>query len=574
MTERRVGVWVSPFVTMVLSLAAAVTVICGVSMALGLEDTEPLESPLLLPVARQLIQGPWGLYGPFGGQNPWVLIHAPLYYRIAALVAWPLMRAGVDPVMAALAAGRAISLVGLGWTMAVAYRIARLDGAPRVAGAWAALLIAASLVVGAMPYAIRADMLGVALHTTGVFLVLSVLRDPKPGRARVPAAYAAFGLALCVKQLFIVGPVISTFLLLAACVRGRLSFNVIASGLMTGLAIVVVIYGAEELASVGQMSRAVFQAAASTNLVHPVGWGRATIVIMGIIGKSGGLMAVFLALGLANVGTRTGVGSRALVVVGSGLLSLFACRVILEGLVIDLTGDDQVIMVAVLAVTLFLLIPACWLLSPRSQSSAPVDRTLGLYLAAEAVLVIVLSRASAGAWVNYGIQAVVFASIIAARALGRICSRGPGPVASSLVALAVLTLLTGACIDAWKTASLRHAERVSASLVIDYYGAPATEFFFVDRPGLNRLHGRLNLVYDDWLYPVFEAVHLAEPRSIWLRRVLDSGEIRFVVNTSENINIGGLGQTLPQLGYTRDIKLGETYYVWRRSYLAERTRIQ
>ena len=29
--------------------------------------------------------------------------------------------------------------------------------------------------------------------------------------------------------------------------------------------------------------------------------------------------------------------------------------------------------------------------------------------------------------------------------------------------------------------------------------------FFADRPGLNRVHGRADLVYDPWLYPVFES---------------------------------------------------------------------
>src|SRR5262249_42065806 len=56
-----------------------------VVLAFGKEDTEALESPLLLAVARQLEEGPAGLYGPYGGGNPLVLIHAPLYYRVAAL---------------------------------------------------------------------------------------------------------------------------------------------------------------------------------------------------------------------------------------------------------------------------------------------------------------------------------------------------------------------------------------------------------------------------------------------------------------------------------------------------------
>ena len=37
-----------------------------------------MESPLILSVARQLVNGPSELYGPFGGGNPLVLIRAAL----------------------------------------------------------------------------------------------------------------------------------------------------------------------------------------------------------------------------------------------------------------------------------------------------------------------------------------------------------------------------------------------------------------------------------------------------------------------------------------------------------------
>ena len=86
----------------------------------------------------------------------------------------------------------------------------------------------------------------------------------------------------------------------------------------------------------------------------------------------------------------------------------------------------------------------------------------------------------------------------------------------------------------------------------------------MDRPGINRLNGRLDLVYDDWLYPVFEAIHLAQPRSIWLQRALYSGGVDFVITKTESPNIDGLGPTLTQLGYRRDTKFGTSYYAWRR----------
>src|SRR4051794_37688270 len=100
--ERRASGWTSAWVTAGLAAPAAVALAFRIGLALGPEDTDALESPLVLPVARQLTEGPWELYGPFGGRNPLVLIHAPLYYRLAALAAWPLARSGLDPVSAAL----------------------------------------------------------------------------------------------------------------------------------------------------------------------------------------------------------------------------------------------------------------------------------------------------------------------------------------------------------------------------------------------------------------------------------------------------------------------------------------
>ena len=191
MTKPQVGAKTSAWVTGILLAAAAVAVDVRVFTWLFVsEDTEPLESPLMLSVARQLLRGPRELYGPFGRLNPLVIIHAPLYYHLAALLAWPLYRAGLDPVTAALAAGRSLSLLGLVWTIAMAYRLARFDGGPPRVGWWAALLIAASPAVGVMPYTVRPDMLGVALQTTGVFLVLSALRSERPGRIILAAAFA------------------------------------------------------------------------------------------------------------------------------------------------------------------------------------------------------------------------------------------------------------------------------------------------------------------------------------------------------------------------------------------------
>ena len=270
--QRRAGAWASAWVMAVLAVSAAVAAGIGVLLALSLQDAEALESPLMLSVARQLSNSPWELYGPFGGRNPLVLIHAPLYYHLAALLAWPMARAGLDPVTAALAAGRSLSMLGLALTLAAAWRLARLDGVPARAGWLAIFLLASAPVVGVIPFAVRPDMLGVALQTIGVLLVLSVLRSERPRGTTLSAAFASFGLAICVKQHFIVGPLVSTCLLLAAWRRGQVAFRSIVRGLLTGVTLVLVVYGTEELATEGRMSQAVFLAAANAARVHPAEW--------------------------------------------------------------------------------------------------------------------------------------------------------------------------------------------------------------------------------------------------------------------------------------------------------------
>jgi hypothetical protein len=111
--------------------------------------------------------------------------------------------------------------------------------------------------------------------------------------------------------------------------------------------------------------------------------------------------------------------------------------------------------------------------------------------------------------------------------------------------------------------SRRYVENVAKEIIFDRMKTPREQFFFVDRPGDNRLNGRPDLVYDDWLYPVFESVKMAEPRSIWLLARLTRGSVRCVVNTSDKPQIPGLSETLPELGFMRRIQVGP-FFVWER----------
>jgi len=560
-SKQRRAAWVSVWVTAVLAVSAAVAAGIGVLLALSVHDAEALESPLLMSVARQLSNNPWELYGPFGGRNLLVLIHAPLYYHLAALLAWPMARAGLDPVTAALAAGRSLSMLGLAVTLTAAYPLARLDGAPARAGWLAILLIASAPVVGVIPYAVRPDMLGVALQTNGVLLVLSVLRSERPGGTTLPAAFALFGLAICVKQHFIVGPIFSTCLLLAAGRRGQVALRSVVRGVLTALTVVLVIYGTEELATGGQMSRAVFLAAANAARVHPADWFHTMIVLMAIIGRSSGLIALMLAAGLAMVPVGANLGRRLFVTAGTVLVGLIFVLVSLQVVVTD--SWQGIYSLGAVFTAMLIVLPVCALLEPRSLGRGWLDGALWFYLAGELAWMLVLCRTSTGAWVNYAIPSVVVASVLTARVLDRALGDAISPGRLIPVALAASVLPIGVVVEPYQSANQRRIEGLAIAQISHAMGRPSSEFFFVGRPGDNRLRGRIDLVYDDWLYPVFESIHLAEPRSIWLRRALTAGPIRFVVNTSESPRIDGIGLSLPRLGYARRIQVGP-FFVWER----------
>jgi len=619
--QPRAAAWASRWVMVVLAVSAALTALSGLLLAFSLQDAEALESPLIMSVARQLLISPWELYGPFGAGNLLVLIHAPLYYRLAALLAWPINRTGLQPMVAALVAGRSLSLLGLAVTLTAAYRLARLDGAPRRAGWFAMFLIAAAPVVGVIPFAVRPDMMGAALQTTGVLLVLSVLRSARPGRAMLPAAFGLFGLAICIKQHFIVGPLVSTCLLLAACRRGQVAFRLIVGSLLTGLTLALVVFGTEELATGGRMSQAVFVAAANAARVHPADWFRTEVVLLAVIGRSTGLITLLTASGLALVPVHANLGRRALVAAGTILVGLIFVLANLQ-VVVAIAQNVAFSLFAVIAAAVIIL-PLCALLEPRSLARGRLDLALWFYLAGELAWLFVLCGSSTGAWVNYAIPSTVFASVLTARtldrALGEVVSLGrllPIAVAASILPI-------GVAVDPFTSANRRSIERMAIARIFQEIGRPSgalssgrrllkssersagpgpsssssaapaitefsagltsstttgstptssrsiwptpdrTEFFFVGRPGDNRVFGRLDLVYDDWLYPVFESIHLAEPRSNWLRRALATGPVHFVVNTSDSPEIEGIGLTLPQLGYSRRIHAGP-FFVWER----------
>ena len=176
---------------------------------------------------------------------------------------------------------------------------------------------------------------------------------------------------------------------------------------------------------------------------------------------------------------------------------------------------------------------------------------------AEFALVVILCRVQHGrAWVNYAIQAVVFACILSARALARALATA-APVRALLpIVLASLNMLAGPLYFVYPAVSRREVEDLAKQMIFDLMKRPRDEYFFLDRPGDNRLNGRFDLVYDEWLYPVFESVRMAEPRSSWLLFRLTSGNVRFIVTDGDHSRVPGIGETLPELGFTPRIQVG------------------
>ncbi len=565
-SQGRARAWVPAYVTAVLAVSATIAIGIGVLLASGRQDTEALESPLILSVARQLSDSPWELYGPFGRRNPLVLIHAPLYYRLAALLAWPMARARFDLVSAALTAGRSLSMLGLALTLAAAYRLARLDGAPGRAGWLAIFLLASAPVVGVIPFAVRPDMLGVALETIGILLLLSFMRSERPRQATLNAAFALFGLAICVKQHLVVGPLVSTCLLLAAWRRGDVAISSIGRGVLTATTLVLLVYVTEELASGGRMLQAVLLAAASTARVHPALWSHTLIVLIAIIGRSIALVALLLASCLTLVPVDASIGRRVFAAAGTLLVWPMFALGFLE-VVVTPTWHVAYLFYAVFA-AVFIVLPVCAFLEPRSLVLARLDRALWFYLAGELALMLFLCRGSTGAWVNYAIPSVVVAAILTARLLDRALASAIALDRLIPIAVAVSILPFRVVMGPYESAEKRRNEGLVLAEISQVLGHPSSEFFFAGRPGDNRVRGRVDLVYDDWLYPVFESMNLAEPRSIWLRRVLVAGPIRFIVTASESPQIDGIDLPLTRLGYARRLRAGRPqagpFVVWER----------
>jgi 4-amino-4-deoxy-L-arabinose transferase-like glycosyltransferase len=494
-----------------VALALAAAVYLGYHLGIGTraEDTNHLETPLALAVARQVTESPRVLYGPFDGTRPLVLIHAPLYYRLGALAAALPVRLGADPTLAALAAGRALALLGFGASLLAAAGLAGLglDRGRPWAMAWAALLVASAPVFGSFPVTVRPDTLGVFFQTAGAYLVLRAFEGD--ARRRLVAGYALFGLAAATKQHDIVLAGICSLALGWGWWRGRVRLLDLVLAHLVGLAVVGGYYGLEEWLTGGRMSYAAFRLPSEFRKVAPADWAHVIAALVEVGKRSAGLV----------------------------LLALAALP----------------------------LVRAWWARFDRA------DALLVAMLGAEAAATVALCKGSEGAWYNYAMQAVLLAAVLLARVLGRAAERPlprwawAGPVAASLALLGLDARLVRLA------AGHRGEERAALAALLAEpriaFERPEG-LYFAGFPQHNRMHGRPELAHDEWLYTAFEATGAAEPRRAWLRRALTDGRVSVVVVPEVGgltaDNLPGLGASLPELGYRPLVTRGR-YRAWVRS---------
>ena len=491
------------------ALLAAAVVYQGWNARIGMgrDDTNHLETPLLLIVERGVREGPGVLYGPFTEANPLVLIHAPLYYRLSGLAAGLLTRLGADPVLAAMAGGRGVAALGMLGTLAATWWLARADGAARRAGLWAALLVAAAPVFGSFPVTVRPDTLALAFQTAGVALALGWLHSSRRPVGPLLAAYAAFGLALGTKQSYVVTPALTSAFLLAEAVRGRARLVPIVAAHALGAALTAGYYGLEQWLTGGEMARSAFVVAGQLRRFSYAGWGQLAAVAFEVVKESAGLIALAAAVVVA---------------------------------------------------------------APRRAAGSSLDGRLWAYLLAESALAAWLCVGSTGSWVNYAMPPLVFAAALIARALDRaISARPPLWRLAPILAAAVLELAVDvryvAISARGRAAEAARLRELFADPVVARH--PPEARYFVARPQNNRLYGRIALAHDDWLYTAFEQASAVAPRSEWLQAAVARGPVRLVIVAREAHRdprrIEGTYTLLPALGY-RQVGRHDLYDVWER----------
>jgi hypothetical protein len=515
-------------------LALAVAIQVGYYVFIGVQsgDVGPFETVLARAVAGHFEPGagPGRFYGPYDGGYPSVVMHAPFYYRLVALLAWPFVAAGFDGLNCALVAGRLVSVCAGMLLLAAVWGWARLGGRSVRAGLCSVGLVASSPVVGSLLTMLRPDVLGVAMQTAAGLLVVGFLEkrrveihqpNVKPNHAQPPSALAGialltlagmcFALAIVVKQHNLMVALVCGCLLIWSCRRGELRTRplMVAAGLAMAFAIAYLC--SENLLTGGLMWKTVF--------VYPSGPFRGINYAGWVHVRS-----VF------EIVTRRSLG--------------------------------------------LILLAGISLCVSRGRTLADrVDRVLFLLLLLELALLVPLCLYNAGAAYNYALQAIVFAGVLVGRGIDRTLNAlaaSATPVRALVGAGAMGSLLLIAVSDAhWvlQTERLRRDERVNVEAIrtdVRVAAGSNNSRYFVARQHLNRLDGNPALIHDDWLYGAFERAAGVEPRNAWLKLAITEGPITQVIVPDELQTVPGVDRALPELGYHRLARFGDLT-VWSRA---------
>ena len=489
----------------VLGVSAVLYLGFQISIALGTDDVGRFETTLAMSIAGQLTNGPRVLYGPYTAANHLVLIHAPLYYRLAALLAWPLLYWGLSLLTAAFIAGRSISLAATILCLVTVYRLSRLDGTSSGAGFMAVCLIAAAPIPGLLAVMVRPDMLAATLETLGIFLVLRFLVNDVPRTIDVVLAYIVFALAFCVKQQCLVPAAVSSVLLCVTSVRQRAGLASIVGAHLAGLGVVVVYLIVEQKITRGMMLQSAFVLPGGPfREINRASWSHVRGVFVITAKKLVGLIALASAFALSFRATFQG---------------------------------------------------------------RRLDFLVSIYLLAEMASLLPLCLYNKGSADNYALQAVILACVLIGRAVDRVLadqtrfSWRPAPLilASFVVLARDLQYIEMGISSRLREQAILHSMFSNSEIA----GQPPSRIYFVDRLALNRSHGNLSVAHDEWLYGAFERVGAADPRSLWLRSALATGSVHYVVMPDESATVPGLDEPLPELGYSLAQRIGD-YSIWKR----------
>ena len=496
-------------------LGLLATLQVGYQLYLGVQETDvgPFETVLARTVAGhfETTAGPARFYGPFDGTYPAVLMHAPLYYRLVAILAWPAILLGCAPLTASLITGRCLSVAGTALLVWSAASLSSVDRRTRSVGFIVASLLLASPLLGNLAIMLRPDALGVGLQTLGLWLALQATQEEsgRENRTQLVRAAAVFALAFCVKQQNVTLAFMSCLPVLIAFRQGRIPLKTVAFAGVAGFVTVFGILGMENLLTSGRMWQTVF--------VYPSGPFRA----INYAGWSH-VLSVF------DISARRTVGLLALAI---------SC--------------------------------ACLLPRPRFTK---LDAFLGTCLLLELLTLAPLCLFNAGAASNYALQAVVLACVIVGRLVDQlVCfwdarrEFKPGwrltPLCLSLVFMAGSHGYWIRVSERVRNSEHKYVQELMANSQVS--DLEPSSRYFVTLQHLNRLSGNPSLIHDDWLYGAFERATDAEPRNQWLQRAITEGNVRQVVTPGEEPRVPGLTTPLTDLGFTMIAQHGNLR-VWQR----------